>query len=780
VKLHVEDAREAALAVEAASQGAQKNGTDETGCNFSYAKAMLDLVHFVIPPLPERFTYLVPEEYTRELAVGCQLTVSFGRRIVQAFVVGRETSNKELADFPYTLKAIQVDDFPSLSFLPEQLPLLQWVADYYGDTLSNVLNLAVPRLTELRRKTTIELLPHTESLAPLRGAREKEIYAALQSSSEIKNDAPKYDILTRERGVSTILKKLEMKGFIKLHREELLEKTVSPAGAPEWAKRVVELNEQQTDAVNYLTEKINTNSFETCLLFGVTGSGKTEVYIEAAQAALKCGKSVIVLVPEIALTPQLIDRFQARLGDDLAILHSGLSARKRWSSWQSLVRGKTRVALGARSAVFAPIANIGLVIVDEEHDSSYKQSEGLRYNGRDVAIALAQRAKCPVVLGSATPALETYAKALEGKYKMLSLGARHSSGSQITIDVIDLNKTKPWEMASKHVSMQLKFALAEALGRGEQAFVLYNRRGFANYMHCEKCEEPIKCENCSVTMTVHRALNSIVCHYCGLSFTIPSFCSHCETTEKLVERGGGTEQIYDELVTLFPGIAIERLDRDSAGDHDSYRALLNRMRSGEVQLVVGTQMIAKGHDLPGVTVVGVADSDVGLHLPDFRAAERVFNLLTQAAGRAGRGAKPGKVFLQTRQPSHASLVMTVNRDYESFAAMELKNRFALGYPPFSRLMRIVASSQEKSLVHPFLIEIKKTLAAHVQKDLKTVVILGPAAAPLEKLKTLWRAHLLVKSPKASELNRALQIILPYKTADNRIRLTVDIDPQEML
>lgn len=736
---------------------------------------MLDLVHVVIPPLVERYTYLVPEEYDRELTVGSQLTVSFGRRIAQAFVVGREKTDKPLEEFPFKLKTIEVGEFPTASFLPEQLPWMQWVANYYGDTLSNVLNLAVPRLTELRRKTTIELLSPPAETPALRGKREKEILALLQSNSNAS-----YDTLVRDRGVASILRRLEAKGYLVLHREELLENTVSQDGAPEWAKRAVDLNVEQTTAVNHIIEKVNNNTFETCLLFGVTGSGKTEVYIEAAQAALQRGKTVIVLVPEIALTPQLIDRFQARLGSDLAILHSALSARKRWSSWQALVRGKARVALGARSAVFAPLTNIGLIIVDEEHDSSYKQSDGLRYNGRDVAIALAQRSKCPVVLGSATPALETYSRATEGKYAFLRLGSRHSSGSQIAIETVDLNRTKPWEMASKHVSLRLQSALSQAMERKEQAFVLYNRRGFANYLHCEKCEEPIKCENCSVTMTVHRSLNSIICHYCGLSLPIPMFCAHCDGAEKLIERGGGTEQIYDELTELFPGISIARLDRDTAGDHDSYRALLERMRSGAIQIVVGTQMIAKGHDLPGVTVVGVADSDVGLHLPDFRAAERVFNLLTQAAGRAGRGGKPGTVILQTRQPNHASLVMTIGRDYEKFANLELKNRHALGYPPYSRLLRVVASSQEKSLIHPFLVEIKKMLINNLQREHPTMLVLGPAPAPLERLKTLWRAHLLIKSPKPSELNRALQALLPFKEADNRIRLTLDIDPQEML
>ena len=736
---------------------------------------MLDLVHVVVPPLSERYTYLVPPEYAQELSVGAQLTVSFGRRTTQAFVVGREQTDAAIDSFPYKLKEIDIEQSPVLSFRPEQLPVMQWVADYYGDALSNVLDLAVPRITELRLKTTIELLPTPAEVAPLKGKREREILSLLTANGDVS-----YDEIVRQRGAVVVLKRLEGKGFLKLQREELFEGTVSPSGAPAWAKRAVELNPAQQAAVTHVVQRIHEGRFDPCLLYGVTGSGKTEVYIEAAQAALAAGKSVIVLVPEIALTPQLIDRFQARLGGDLAVLHSALSARKRWSSWQSLVRGRARVALGARSAVFAPLANLGLIIVDEEHDSSYKQSEGLRYNGRDIAVALAQRAKCPILLGSATPALETYSHAQSGKYSMLRLANRHSSGSSVNFDLVDLNRTKPWEMASKHVSLQLQSALKSVVERDEQAFVLYNRRGFANYLHCERCEEAIKCENCSVSMTVHRSLNSVICHYCGLSLPIPAFCGRCETPEKLIERGGGTEQIFDELVELFPGVPIERLDRDTAGDHDTYRALLQRMRDGAVKIVVGTQMIAKGHDLPGVTLVGIADCDVGLHLPDFRAAERVFNLLTQAAGRAGRGDKAGRVILQTRQPHHASLVMTMGRDYEKFAALELKNRAALGYPPFSRLLRVVAASQEKSLIHPFLVELKRNVLAPLQREFAGLVVLGPAPAPLERLKTLWRAHLLVKSQSPSELNRAVRALLPLKGLDDRIRLTLDVDPQEML
>lgn len=741
---------------------------------------MEHLVNVVIPPLKEAYTYRLQEAYLG-VDVGYQVEVSLGRRSASGFVVSRYQEELTPERFPYELKQLSEEIEPLRAFSPQQLKFFTWISEYYGEPLASVIDVAIPAAVPPKLLREIKVL--NPNLEGLKGTKERQVLSAAIES-------PSFEILQRRvKNPLPILRKLSQKGYIEIIESEKIELPFSSAPAADWAKTYVDLNSNQSTAVSAIVEAVTKHDFSPFLLHGVTGSGKTEVYLEAIKSALAAGFGALMVVPEIALTPQLIDRFRARLGNDLSVLHSGLSKRHRWNSWRSLLDGTTRVAIGARSGIFAPVHNLGLIIVDEEHDSSYKQSEGLRYNARDLAVVLAKLHSCPVILGSATPSLESYHHATETKrYTYLSLPGRHGA-THSEISVVDMNRERPWTLASKHVSQQLASELESILEKKEQAFILYNRRGFASYLQCESCEHVVECENCSVTMTYHRADHSLLCHYCSLSMAVPTFCPACprdtsvatdNTKGTLTERGAGTEQIFEELQALFPNARIERLDRDSAANLESYKAILDRLRRQEIDILVGTQMIAKGHDLPNVTLVGVADCDVGLHLPDFRASERVFQLLTQAAGRAGRGDKPGSVVLQTRVPRHPSLVKTAQNDFKDFAELELRNRKATLFPPYSRLLRVVLSSQERELPMATLTRFRERLDNFKAAQQMDFQILGPAPTPIRKIKTLWRAHMLIKSASASIINRVLNELSSIELRSNKLRVVFDVDPQEML
>lgn len=731
------------------------------------------LCNVVIPPLQGAYTY-ASGCYKEQIAVGQEVVVPLGRRVAQGFVTA-------LVDAP--APGVPLDKIKPLHQLPnaepvfnaQQLRFFEWVARYYGEPLSNVIESAVPPRAKKKHRRLVRILDSGETT---RGAVAQRVIELLRQSP---HPLPVEVVEETIKGATEAIARLEKKGFIEYVNEEVRLDTLYSGEVPEWARKDVALNESQTQA---LTHILSEHSFIPYLLHGVTGSGKTEVYIEAIREVVGRGMGALVIVPEIALTPQLVDRFRGRLGENLALLHSGLTQRVRWEGWRTLLEGGASVAIGARSGIFAPVPNLGLIIVDEEHDGSYKQQEGLRYNARDLALARAQLEGCPVVLGSATPSLESYHNAVQKRYRYLPLPSRHESGSSLSIRIVDMNKKKPWEMKSKNLSPELHEAIAETIEKGEQAFILYNRRGFSNYLQCDQCEFVMHCPHCSVTLTYHKATGRALCHYCNFSCMPPQLCPSC--TEKgsdpigtITFRGAGTEKIFDELLELFPEVKIERLDRDVASDEARYRAILDRVRSEETKVLVGTQMIAKGHDLPGVTLVGVVDCDVGLHMPDFRAGERIFQLLTQASGRAGRAERPGRVILQTRVPHHPSLVKTVAQDFRGFAQAELLARSELGYPPFSRLLRIVASSEELSLAEKSLTAVRERAEAFVKESKLELKLLGPAPAPLARLKTLYRWHILVKSKSVSSLLKLMRELRHEKTS-SKVRLVFDLDPQDLL
>ena len=528
------------------------------------------------------------------------------------------------------------------------------------------------------------------------------------------------------------------------------------------------------------------------LLHGITGSGKTLVYIELLEVARAQGKGAIVLVPEIGLTPQTVSRFRARFGDDVAVLHSGLSDGERFDAWRAVREGRKRIVVGARSAVFAPVADLGVIVVDEEHDGSYKQSETPRYHGRDLAVMRARLEGAVCVLGSATPSLESWTNAQQGKYRLLSLPARVSGGALPPVRVVDLRAARSEARASQQKSKEvargegglvLSAPLIESvharLSRKEQSILLLNRRGYSSFLQCQECGYVIECGDCSVSMTFHRGRGLVVCHHCGRDEPAPPRCPKCGE-DALSYRGIGTEQVERVVAQTFPGARIARMDMDTTGRKWAHHSILDRVARGEVDILLGTQMIAKGLDFPNVTLVGVINADVGLHLPDFRASERTFQLLSQVAGRAGRGPRGGEVWVQTALPEHYVIERAVVHDFPGFAELELKERKAVGYPPYVRAINVVVSSPDQALAARHCQDLARHVLTRLQRsDLASVRLTGPAPSPIERLHTRWRWHFVLKGPA-----RALGLIggeLRNRQADGGdVRVVLDRDPVAVL
>ena len=743
---------------------------------------MPELIEVLIPPLAQALTYEVPEEMRAQVAVGSRVQVPLGKRKMFGYVIRKDEVRSFALPNGQPLKTVEKVDGDYRHFDPRQLRFFNWVAQYYGDTLSRVIEAAIPASAPQKFERYVTLIGTATAGAQRRGRLQERI---IQKLTELGQPAA-YAYLTRAfRGAAAAMENLSARGIIGITSREILDTHLTDQASADWAKKEVTLNSAQIQSLQEIGAAVAQAQYRSFLLHGVTGSGKTEVYIEAVQRALELGKGALIIVPEIALTPQLIDRFRARLGAQIALLHSALNRRVRWDAWRALLEGRTRVAIGARSAIFAPVPQLGLIVVDEEHDGSYKQCEGLRYHARDLALVRGRLEACPVVLGSATPSLESYYNAMRKKYVYQRLPLSYASAPPSQVELVDLNRIKPWEMKSRSISPRLFDALAAVLARDEQAFILYNRRGFAAYLQCDRCEHVVECPNCSVTLTLHRHSNSLLCHYCGYALPPPTFCTQCEDRARAapgryVPRGAGTEHIADEIRELFPHAPLERLDRDTALDAAAYRGILDRVRRRQTRILVGTQMIAKGHDLPGVTLVGIADCDVGLHLPDFRAGEHTFQLLTQAAGRAGRADKPGLIILQTRVPQHVSLLKTVEKDFEGFARRELGARKELAYPPYARMLRIIVSSVESSYPPRILESFKERALTFSGAHGLAVAVLGPSPAPIERITPPGRWPLLLKSASAAALHKVMRMLGALKVHTGKARIVYDLDPQEMM
>jgi primosomal protein N' (replication factor Y) len=596
---------------------------------------------------------------------------------------------------------------------------------------------------------------------------ERELLAFLELHPGVHNLA---EVETQVKNASTAARALARRKLI-----QAIEK--APNAPPEYAYTAHDLNADQTAAFEAIQAGLAANTFQTFLLHGVTGSGKTEVYLKAIDAALAIGKSALLMVPEIALTPAMAGQFFARFGDRVAILHSAFSDSERTGQWRKIRSGSGLVVVGTRSCVFAPVQNLGLIVVDEEHDQSYKQEENPRYHGRDVAMVRAQHAGACVVLGSATPSMESRYNAQLGKYQLLQLPARVAARPLPRVDLIDMRQEFLETRKHATFSRAMLEQLQKRLESGEQAIVLLNRRGFSSAVACRACGERVQCVNCAVTLTWHRRDRRLLCHYCNYAEKVPEKCPKCES-EHIHFLGMGSEKVEEELHQQFPAARVARLDRDTVGGKHHYETILQGFREKDFDILVGTQMIAKGHDIPNVTLVGVVSADTGLGLPDFRAAERTFQLITQVAGRAGRGTLPGVVLVQTVNPEHYAVRLAAAQDYGTFYEKELQFRRSMHYPPFTVMANLLVRSEKQEDALRMAGEMEQHLGPAPEK----IRIMGPAEAPVPRLKSEYRYQFLIKSGSRKLLNELLRRAQEFGRAQKwgATALVIDVDPITLL
>lgn len=720
---------------------------------------------------------------------GCRVLVELGRRKCLGVII--DVQNEPPSDVPAEKIKPILHLLEEEKALPDELrKFLLELARYYIEPIGEVVRLALPALErttaeELEKAAGKKLKAVGRLVQQAQLADDYEI-RKLELSKPPQGNVEKILAILKERGPTevadlsrevrtarTILKKLESAGLVRLDRATQKRDPFFQAQAPRDTPPT--LNSHQRAAVDTINRSLDEGPTGPFLLDGVTASGKTEVYLHAAAHALTSGKSVILLVPEIALTPQLVNRFRARLGDEIAVLHSALSEQARLTMWRKLRAGELHVVVGARSALFAPVKNLGLICVDEEHDSSYKQEEGVRYNARDMALLRAHRAGAVAVVGSATPSLNSESSILLGKMTRLCLpGRAHKRAILPEVELIDLTKFGPGPSGDPLLSLPLHRAIEENLKAKGQTILFLNRRGFAPSLICEGCGTIAECPHCSVALTVHRTRSArLECHYCDFQAALFERCPACHTT-RFVEEGMGTERVESLLLAQFPTARVARLDRDVGGGMKSEK-IVQRVRDGEVDILVGTQMVTKGHDLPGVTLVGVLNADAALSLPDFRAAERTFHLLVQVAGRAGRADTKGKVLIQTRSPGHPAIVAAKDHDVRKFIEHELGVRREVGYPPFTHLALVRLDGPDEAEVASEA----KRISLIAEEPSGEVELLGPAPAPLARLRNRYRYRFMLRSESRKALREAL-LRVARSAVRRKVRMSLDVDPQSML
>lgn len=742
----------------------------------------------VFVPLSQPYTFSIPAALAETVVTGARVVCGFrGRQIMGVVLqVVEGDPGMPLAKLKPILAV--VDSAPVVP--SELLSFLCELAAYYMAPIGEVMRLAVPAVERSRARALSEegLLENsrvhavgrslsyvtaradiTESTPALKG-QAQELLQHLASTGT----TALAELSKRWGNARAAVKKLEALGLVQTELRSELDGAFFANPAP--ADTPPELNAAQRDAVNAITEKLRAGDNQAFLLHGVTASGKTEVYLRSVQAALELGGGALILVPEIALTPQLVGRFRARLGDTIAVLHSGLSDRQRYAMWTKLRSGERRVAIGARSALFAPVQDLRLLCVDEEQDTSFKQEEGVRYNARDMALLRAQRAGSVCVLGSATPSLKSFHAVSTGKLTRLVLPDRaHRLAALPETEIVDLRRIGAGVPGERLLSIPLCRAIEQVLARKEQAILFLNRRGFAPSVACESCGHILGCPSCEVPLTYHVSPRPhVICHYCDYRDAVPQRCAECKSPSLSFE-GIGTERIESALGDAFPTARIARLDRDTGAGLKS-EAVLSKVQRGEIDILVGTQMVTKGHDLPRVTLVGVLNADAGLSMPDYQATERTFQLLVQVAGRAGRGDTPGKVLIQTKTPEHPAIALALKHDVKGFVEYALADREALNYPPFSRLAMVRVSAIDERVARESIAEIAAIARAHAGTN---VELLGPSPAPITRLRNHYRFRLMARSKTRGPLRRVLQAVLAARV-DRRVRLVVDVDPVSML
>lgn len=738
-----------------------------------YARVMVDR------SLDREFDYSIPEGLRGQVAIGSRVRVPFRNQTISGTVVSlpREPVSDKLRAVESVLPGGPVVD-------ASMLGLARWMADYYCSPMETVIRALLPEVirkgetgarTRLRARGvwsgSEEEFEQLRRKAPVQAAVLEFLHSrgGEVDASEIQE--------TCGAGYST-LRAMAAKNRIELNQRE---SPRDPHARDTFVQSTpLTLNQEQLEALRLVCQSIDVSAdSKPLLLHGVTGSGKTEVYLQAIQHALDQDRGAIVLVPEISLTPQTVERFKGRfaaLAGKVAVLHSHLSSGERHDEWKKVRSGEARIVIGARSALFAPVRNLGLIVVDEEHETSYKQEEAPRYQARDVAVVRGRMEPCAVLLGSATPSLESYRNAKIGKYLLMELKERVDHRQLPLIRILDMRLEGRKRKEPSIVADRLRQKIDDRLEKGEQTILFLNRRGFATSLICPECGHVCQCPNCSLALTFHRAEGSLVCHLCGHAEVAPHSCPSCRTGG-IRHRGTGTEKVEQAVSRLFPKARVARMDADAMTRKDAYRETLGAFKAGKVDILIGTQMIAKGLHFPNVTLVGILNADLGLHIPDFRAGERTFQLLTQVAGRAGRGDMEGEVFVQTCTPHSPSIQFARHHDYAGFWEQESEYRRATHFPPFGHMVLMTVRSEHERLAQ-FTAE---TLHRRLREKIDDSVDLGdPAPAPIAKAKGFFRFHVSLRTRAILPLSRRIKEILREQTLPAEVHVAVDVDPFQLL
>ncbi len=754
--------------------------------------------------LDREFDYRIPAHLQASIKVGSQVTVPFQSRELRGFVVGLAHSSA----FAGKLKEIAgvVGEKP---LIPDEImKLAYWIADYYCAPIEHAVRTVLPSAVRKRgarhkRQLVVSLVNVDGASCSVQEARpalvdplhtQGEPVPTVQPNgagcSVYEGLPPKQRLVVEvlgKHGTMTVSELKERTGcsdspirtLEKCGLVTIVEATIHRdphAGLELLRTKPFDLMPEQKVALDKIRRAMDLEKPQTVLLHGVTGSGKTEVYLQAIQHALGKGQGAIVLVPEIALTPQTVDRFRSRFGECVAVLHSSLSDGERHDEWHRIRNGEAQIAIGARSALFAPVENLGLIVVDEEHEPTYKQDESPRYNARDVAVMRGHLSACCVVLGSATPALESFANVKSGRYVLAEMLQRVDDRSMPLMRVVDMRIEAEKEGRPQIFSAELVQGIYDRLNCNEQVILFLNRRGFSSSLQCEKCGYVAECSACSVSMTYHKRAHKLLCHICGAEETVPGACPDCRDPD-FKYAGMGTEKIEEVLGKLCPNARVARMDSDTMRKKDSYRTVLDKFKTGKIDILLGTQMIAKGLDFPNVTLVGVLYADMSLHVPDFRAGERTFQLLTQVAGRAGRGEKAGEVIVQAYTPHHPAIQAARNLDYDGFCSQDLEFRRELSYPPFSHLVLLTFKGEVEvdviAAADGFFQRLEKILPDSVTHS-------PPVPAPLARAKGLWRYQIMLRCGHTVKMTRPIRHVQALFRMPKGVTCTVDVDALSLL
>ena len=743
-----------------------------------FAKIAIDVP---LNKVNRKFDYAVPKKLQNCLSIGQAVLVPFGRRNVIGFITGfsRKTDVKKSK-----IKKINSLVREDIFFNKKQLELYEWISDYYNTYLTKVIYTAIPtgvvkgRVDKKRKKyyrlsqstnKTAKIINKIKDKAPKQAEVLKVLFNNPDTNFTIKELTEKAD--TYHGAVYSLRDKEYIEVFegIKKRRPFL-------ESSPEEKQRFAPTR-AQAKAIKAVSTSLNNNSSDVFLLHGVTGSGKTEVYLQLVERLLKKDQGAIILVPEISLAPVMVRRFYSRFGDKIAVLHSSLSLGERYDEWRRLKKGEAKIAIGARSAIFAPVKNPGLLIIDEEHENSYKQGSYPHYHARKVAEKMADIHNVPLLLGSATPSLKSYYKAKNDNYKYLNLPQRVANAKLPPVNVIDMREELK-EGNYTIFSNKLYEKIEKALKRDEQILLFINRRGYSNFVLCRECGHVIRCNNCDISLTYHSGQNILKCHYCDFGSQMPAVCPECNS-RYIKKFGMGTEKIEEEVKNFFPEAEVDRMDVDTTTRKGSHHRILSRLEEGKTDILVGTQMIAKGHDYPNISVVGIITADTLLNLPDFRSSERTFQLLTQVAGRTGRGDKLGEVVVQTYTPDHYSIKAAKEHDYYRFYQQEIELRKMLDYPPFIKMVNILVSGENENHV----IEAAQKLGVYMDEFTGSIKeVLGPGPAPIEKIKKKYRWQIILRFEDHKKRKKVLKAInqnfLPYNKEE--VKFNIDVDPLSML